>query len=289
MVLQDKEKIIVGTIINCNNEIKKFLNESNIFDKKLKNLFESKITDVYHYNMISLYSNITGVPTTSLFESLDSINQTIPSVINNTRNNYYSYFNKVQQFLNGYELPLQTSLNESLIVDNKRIKNNKQPIQLNITSFKKHLKQIIETLEKQDDILFCNKEVLKIKAFCNKPLFVNGYNITSNQLLFNEIEKTFGISKQNILAICYCISKKEIYFVTKIKTIVYNIYNDTLEIWNNVKSSDYINSLKEITGYNNIIELYTNLQMLDIKYEDNLYHDNAYIKFRNNLKKSFVK
>lgn len=283
--VQDKEQIIIGTIINCNREIKNFLNESASAMKKkhLKKLFESNNFDIYHYNMLNLYSEVTGIPFINLNEGME-----FPTAVTNSRNNYYAYFQKVNDFLNGFEINLQESLNESLNVDTVRVKN---PIQLNITTFKKELKNIINILDKQNDVVNYSKDILKIKAFAKQPLFVNGYNICSNISLMKELQEKFGILHQNLMAICFNQNTKQLYFVTNStnKLVVYDLKKDILDYYNNVnpkievkqlEGKTYLDILKKLTGINAILELYLNPLVLNLKFEDNLYHDIAYNNFR---------
>lgn len=283
--VQDKEQIIIGTIINCNREIKNFLNESASAMKKkhLKKLFESNNFDIYHYNMLNLYSEVTGIPFINLNEGME-----FPTAVTNSRNNYYAYFQKVNDFLNGFEINLQESLNESLNVDTVRVKN---PIQLNITTFKEELKSIINILDKQNDVVNYSKDILKIKAFAKQPLFVNGYNICNNISLMKELQEKFGILHQNLMAICFNQNTKQLYFVTNStnKLVVYDLKKDILDYYNNVnpkievkqlESKTYLDTLKQLTGINAILELYLNPLVLNLKFEDNLYHDIAYNNFR---------
>lgn len=283
--VQDKEQIIIGTIINCNREIKNFLNESASAMKKkhLKKLFESNNFDIYHYNMLNLYSEVTGIPFINRNEGME-----FPTAVTNSRNNYYAYFQKVNDFLNGFEINLQESLNESLNVDTVRVKN---PIQLNITTFKEELKSIINILDKQNDVVNYSKDILKIKAFAKQPLFVNGYNICSNISLMKELQEKFEILHQNLMAICFNQNTKQLYFVTNStnKLVVYDLKKDILDYYNNVnpkievkqlEGKTYLDILKKLTGINAILELYLNPLVLNLKFEDNLYHDIAYNNFR---------
>lgn len=286
--IQDKEEIIIGTIINCNSEIRKFLNESRLdSNKRMKKFYESYNSDVYHYNMLNLYSSISGVPFINLMESFNGDIQ-IPNAVTNKRNNYYSYFSKVSQFLNGFELSVQQSLNESITVDNKKVA---KPIQINITSFKDELKNIIETLSRQNDIENYSSDILKIKTFAKQPLFINGYNICNNIALMRELNDSFGILYQHLIAVCFNRNTKQLYFVTNNtnKLIVYDVLKDELGRYSDInqpittqelKGSTYLDTIKKITGINAITELYLNASLLNLKFEDNLYHDNAYANFR---------
>jgi hypothetical protein len=286
--VQEKEQVIIGTILNCNFEINKFLNESGANHVKgLKKFFESNSFDIYHYNMLNLYSQVTDIPLITLNESVQSLKD-LPNAIQNSRNNYYAYFNKVYKFLNGYEVNIQKSLNESMNVDTLKVKN---PIQLNIETFKDELKNIIQELSKQNDVENYSTEVLKIKTFANKPLFINGYNISNNVALVAELQKNFGLLAQNIIAICFNRNTKQLYFVPNNTNniVVYDLLTDNLDLYNKINTpipsekldgTNYLNVLKKLTGINNILEIYINPILLNLKFEDNLYHDVAYNNFR---------
>lgn len=274
--IQDKEAIIVGTIINCNQVIKKFLNETS---KKPTKLFESHNNDIYNFTMKKLYSKIAG-------------DNTYPTYVEfSPRNNYYAYFKKTQEFLNGYEPSLQNSLNESLVE-----RTEKPKIYLDIYSFRQELKQLVEYLSKQNDLENYSSYIVNIKTFSKQPMFVNGYNICNNIALMNELQSSFGILQQDVIAVCFNKSTKQIYFVTNntSRLVVYDIETDVLGLYNDISNpkipkdnrvspKNYLETLKRLTGYNTIIELYFNISSLNITYSDNLYRDNAYGSFRNKL------
>lgn len=261
--IEEKEALIIGTVINCNNEIKHFLNENqNLKKNRFIQLYESKLHDIYNYNLKGLFENFSVE---------------LPNAIENTRNNYYSYFNKVYSFLNGYELGLQKSLNESLNVSESKVNN---PLQINIETFKKTLKSIIEKLEKQDDITNYSQQTIGIKTFAKQPLFIAGYNICNNIALMKELQDKFGITHENLLAIVYDRLNKTLLFIpiNSRSVITYNVLQDDLKAENNylskeLKANDYLENLKTMKDNNTFIEIYLNQNTLNFKFTDNLYND----------------
>lgn len=288
MNVQNKEQIIIGTILKCNQEIKNFLNESissnKHFNDLLINLNES--VDLYHYNLTNLFKTVCNSDN-ELFENY--------SQFTNNHKNYYAYFNKVYNFLNEFETNIQVTLNESLIVDSRKVKN---PKQLNIVTFKNDLKNLINYLESQNDISNYSKKILNLKTFLKQPIYVCGYNLTNNDILRQQLFDNFKITEQNLLSICFNQNTKQLYFVTPNTNniIVYDLKSDVLDNYNkvnkinlkpiNLKPNDYLNTLKQLTGVNSIYEIYINPNTLNFKFEDNLYKDNAYKKFREELDKN---
>ena len=292
MNVQNKEQIIIGTILKCNQEIKNFLNESissNVssnkhFNDLLINLNES--VDLYHYNLTNLFKTVCNSDT-ELFENY--------SQFTNNHKNYYAYFNKVYNFLNEFETNIQVTLNESLIVDSRKVK---KPKQLNIVTFKNDLKNLINYLEKQNDISNYSKKILNLKTFLKQPIYVCGYNLTNNDILRQQLFDNFKITEQNLLSICFNQNNKQLFFVTPNTNniVVYDLKSDVLDNYNkvnkfnlksvNLKPNDYLNTLKQLTGINSIYEIYVNPNTLNFKFEDNLYKDNAYRKFREELDKN---
>lgn len=288
MNVQNKEQIIIGTILKCNQEIKNFLNESvssnKHFNDLLINLNES--VDLYHYNLTNLFKTVCNSDN-ELFENY--------SQFTNNHKNYYAYFNKVYNFLNEFETNIQVTLNESLIVDSRKVKN---PKQLNIVTFKNDLKNLINYLESQNDISNYTKKILNLKTFLKQPIYVCGYNLTNNDILRQQLFDNFKITEQNLLSICFNQNTKQLYFVTPNTNnmIVYDLKSDVLDNYNkvnkinlkpiNLKPNDYLNTLKQLTGVNSIYEIYINPNTLNFKFEDNLYKDNAYKKFREELDKN---
>lgn len=260
--VQDKEALIIGTVIACNNELKHFLNENKKFKKnRFVKLYESKLHDVYEYNLKQLFET------------------ELPTAIQNTRNNYYSYFNKVYSFLNGYELGLQKTLNESLTVSDIKVKN---PFQVNIETFKATLKSIINKLEQQNDVVNYSNEQLSIKTFAKQPLFIAGYNICNNIALMKELQEKYGITYDSLLSIVYDRINKMLIFIpiNSRSVVTYSILTDELVDERNylskeLKGTDYLQELKTMKDNNTFIEVYLNQNTLNFKFTDNLYHDIA--------------
>ena len=270
--VQQKEQLIVGTILSCNNEIKKISQIMPKLNESIQN------TNVYHFNMKSLFNDINP-----LLESFQNIpDESI--YVKNTRGNYLSYFQKVYEFLDGYEVNLQTSLNESLNVEGNSI-------QIDIVSFKKDLKTIINELLKKNDLENISPEILKIKTLANIPISIYGYDICNNISLQKELVEKFNLTSEKLLAICFDKSNKQILFVTNSTNsiIVYDLKKDMLDNYNTVNNenkipskplsiSTYFSILQELIN-NNIIVLYLNINELKLNYTDNLFGDESRIKY----------
>ena len=153
-------------------------------------------------------------------------------------------------------------------------------------------------MEKQNDISNYSKKILNLKTFLKQPIYVCGYNLTNNDILRQQLFDNFKITEQNLLSICFNQNTKQLYFVTPNTNnmIVYDLKLDVLDNYNkvnkinlkpiNLKPNDYLNTLKQLTGINSIYEIYINPNTLNFKFEDNLYKDNAYRKFREELDKN---
>jgi len=283
--VQSKEQLIIGTILSCNNEIKKF--------SKLTGLKESSAKiNMYHFNMVQLFGEINP-----LFENDFQINK-IPDdsiFVKNTRGNYFSYFQKVNDFLEGYEPNIQQSLNESLIVDDIKVKN---PIQMNIDTFKVDLKNIIKELEKQNDLNNISNEIIKIKTFAKRPIFIHGFDICNNIALQKELIEKFNLPINKLISICFDKSKKQLLFISDNSTniICYDLNEDMFDFYNKVNVEDqikqeklniktYLFQIKDLI-HNNIIELYFNIELLDLKFSDNLYGDTSRKNYAETIKQN---
>lgn len=267
----EKEQLIIGTIINCNNEIKKL--------SGIVNLNETS-NNVYYYNFCQLLSEINP-----LFENIQ-IEREIPKNINkieNHRNNFYSYFKKVDEFLDGYELNVQTFLNESLKIDELKIES---PKQLDILSFKNDLKSLIKELSMKNDFDKLPADILKIKILAKKPLYVYGFDIANNLSLQKELHEKFNIIFDDLLSICFDKSNKQLLFIqnSDIKNIVvYDLKSDNLDYYDLINKDNllkpetlnpknYYDKIKEQIN-NNIVEIYINIKIKNLTITDNLYFD----------------
>ncbi len=265
--IQEKEQLIVGTILPCNNEIKKI---SQIMPKLNENLTRHNI---YNFNMKQLFTEINP-----LMENVNIIPDN-SVYVKNTRGNFFAYFQKVYDFLDGFEPNIQRTLNESFLVDQQMVNN---PIQLNITTFKEDLKLIINDLAKKDDIVNLSPEILKIKTLANQPIFIYGYDICNNISLKKELFEKFKITTDNLLAICFDKSNKQLLFVTNnthtmvvydLKTDSFDLYSKLEEIPNkNLTIKNYFETLKELI-HNNIVNIYVNINEFKFKMTDNLFFD----------------
>lgn len=268
-MIQEKEQLIVSTIFACNKEIEKFCNETKLFETN---------SNIYHFNMLSLYSNIIGTNFKSLNESqlLNESYIKVPST-----NNYYKYFLEVDKFLTGFHLDIQNNLNESITIDTKKVES---PTNLNILTFKTELKQIIEKLSKIDDFQkYTNTDIIKTKIFAKRPLFVYGYNIINNIALQSELVNKFQLTQDKIASILYNKPEKLLYFCTKNQIFTYNIEVDEFSILNDFKfdftENNYLQKLKEHLEIFAIYEIFVNVNFLNIKFTDNLYNDVKFAKY----------
>ncbi|MCK9416599.1 hypothetical protein M0Q97_08090 [Candidatus Dojkabacteria bacterium] len=268
--IQSKEQLIISTLFSCNREIKNFHNETKLFE----NFIDKQ--PIYHYNMLTVYSNITDVPFQNLNEN-ELFNESYIKM--NDRKNYYVYFQKVNEFLSGFSLDIQKSLNESLIVDKKKVENLNI---LNIDTFKNDLKQLLSKLESIDNFSL-PKNVIKIKSSLNLPLYVYGFNIVNNFQLLFELQTKFNILQNELISIIYDKSNKSILFCTKTRIILYDIQKDEFietKFKLDLKSSKgYLQILKEETEIFDMYEIYTNPIILNIKFTDNLYNDGKYADY----------
>ena len=318
LTIKDKEQMIVGTILCCNN-VMRSLNESFSKNSSIGKLFEC---DKYHYSFIQLASNITG-------ESLKTINENSNTFITETNfvpmnehKNYYAYFKKVREFLNGFELDIQANLNESMsfytptpkplgkgkTVDVKQILGigsngvsdnitdidslSKQTKKSDIESFKEKLNAYIYELEQLNDINNYSTDILKTKIFAGKPIFVKGFNIVNSIVFQRELTEKFNKNVNEMIAIWFDKSLKRLMFIFPNDVITYRIENDELiRPTQNLKfnAENYIDVLHEKVTQNYLV-IWQNVS--NVKFTDNLYRDIANQKLReqliNNSKKFVV-
>ena len=278
--LQDKEKVIIGTILSCNNEIRNFQKKCNV------KLFEDSKLDKYHYKMLNLFSVVTGNLLNENINELISIDNFVKP---NNRGNYYAYFQKVNNFLNGFEPEIQKSLNESITTlssipltrQTNNFNQNGNPKFLSIESFKTDLKTYIKKLESNNDFdKNISNDIMKIKIFSNRPIFVYGFDIINNFIFQKEIIDRFKKNPNTIYSICYDKGAKRLLFVFD-EVIAYDIETDNLDLlknidptYDNIKYTDnnYFLVLKESIN-KALVEIYMNTSNQNIKFSDNLYKD----------------
>lgn len=281
MSIQQKEQLIVGTILSCNKEITK-LYEQMPQNNQLKNLMEKN--NLYHYNMGELFSEINP-----LFENDNSVVDNFVHIKNN-RNNFFAYFKEVFKFLDGYEPKLQKSLNENLNIEDKDSEK------LDIFSFKEDLRKLINELSTKNDTDNIDDKITKIKLFANKPVLIYGFDICNNLGLRKELFINFKITADDIISICFDKSNKQLLFVTDslVNLIVYNVKEDKLSRYNEINEDkineskslqpdNYLSVLKEEI-HNNIIEVYINTEKFSFDFNDNLYSDNKRFQEQEKMK-----
>ena len=283
--IEEKESAILSTIIACIKNLKDLQKKFG----KIKNLCESLNLNVYNNNMINLYSDLSGM---EYHELNENVNFEDGSMVKNHRNNYYAYFKKVSDFLDGYELGIQNSLNESFEpVDIKKLTNLGTKIKktFGIDSFKSDLKKVIDRLESINEIETYSNDIINIKIFAHKPIFIYGYDIVNNLKLQEELNKRYNKTINNLLSIIYDKSNKELLFVYSDSIIAYNLEDDSFkQAIVKLNKSNYLDYIKNNINMN-IVEIYKNIELMELKFTDNLYHDNARREFMENVKKQILK
>ena len=286
MNIQEKEQLIIGTIIECNSEIKKLNSQTNIKTKTFKSLMEK--SQMYEFGMTELYKKLDP-----LFESTNSLPINLVQIKNN-RQNYYSYFKSVYKFLKDFEPGIQNNLNENFEAPkfekplysvnsvNQNNQTNKVPeTKLDIFSFRNDLKRIIMELSKQDDT-DVSLDILKIKVFANKPVFIHGFNISNNLGLRSELVQKFNFKKLN--CVVFNKSEKQLIFITDnfSGSVVYDLSKDILDYYNTINienklpnknfDANYVDVLKDVIGSNYFL-VFIDISNLKLEFKDNLYLD----------------
>lgn len=245
--LQEKEQEIVATIIACNKEI----NPNN------KN-----------NNMIQLYESIIGWDNNKQinYENIEANNKI---KFSDYRKNKLVYLQNVNNFL--YE----SENNADIIVNlNESIQDSE------IFNFRNDLNKNIEELLKSDDfnkLDILDKNILKIKIFANKPIYVLGFDIMNNYHLQEELKKSYNINIVDIISILFDKSNKQLFFV--FDKLLFNYVLGTNEFgyykiqWDDLNSKNYLSIIKEEINAN-IVEIYININNLGFTYKDNLFQDN---------------
>lgn len=277
MDVQTKEQKIIGTILACNTEIKR-LQSMLPMQSPLKNLSECRI---YHYNMLNLYAEVSGTTFQSLNESDSTINKIIVAdnlVPFSSRNNFYAYFNRVQDMLAGFEVNVQHTLNESLTSLMPSAQENKAETGT-IESFKYDLKTYIDKLSKIDDVeQIVDDKILRIKLLANRSLFIYGFDIVNSLPLQAEILNSFKKLMTDLISIIFDKSSKDLYFIFNGDMLVYSIKTDKLERCSLLNAKDlnfngYMKAFKASISQN-IVEVFYNVNAnTSIKLTDNLYND----------------
>ena len=263
--LQEKEQNIIATLIVCNNEL-------NLDDK-----------NKYKNNMVQLYESIVGGDIidsdSEIFESNNLIKKS------DFRNNKYAYFQKVNNLIDNYDKDVIISLNENINQDS-----------FNINNFKNELKKEINLLQNNNDFNNLDKldsNILKIKIFAKKPIYVYGFNILNNKNLQKELQQVYNLNIENIIAIIFDKSNKQILFIFESIIITYVLENNDFgyynDVWkdtengnvlniNKINKTNYLEFIKtEINA--NIIVLYVSISNFDLTFKDNLFKD----KFKETL------
>ena len=264
---QDLEEKLLATLICCNESL------STEYSKKLN----------YHNNMMKLFESVSGIEqiTPNIYKSKNLID------IKNYRKNNYAYTKDVLQLINDYEK------NSLLII--KTLNENLKDF--NITSFKDDLFKYVSNLSYDNDFNILDtlsQTVTKTKILAKKPIYIYGYDIVNNILLQKELEDNFNIKLLDIISILFDKSNKQLLFVFKGKIITYVIENNSFGYYNQIwkvidEWFESISDINLITKDNyfefisrninsNLIELFRNYNVSEIKFNDNLYFDSSKTK-----------
>ena len=246
ITIQNKEQTLLYNICECCRVIGKF----HLSDKVKK----------YNFNFTQLYESI-----------VDPVEA--PQITINCGFNKLSYFQKVYDFIETYNLSVQHNLFES---DNDWY----------LSMFKSDLKSIIQKLKSQNDFDSIPNKFIGIKAFAGIPINLHGIEVgkslIANAEVISNICNLFKISTGDpqLISIIYNRSTSEIYFVSLIYGLIsYNSETDEFKLLyeGQLELDNYLEQIKSITQYNNLVEIYTNKEILynseRFKFQDNLYAD----------------
>lgn len=307
--IESKENCIIATILYCNNVIGK-INESQKRGSVMKRLFEN--TDEIRFSYMGLAAKAQGTDIRTFKNNSESFIEENTFVKMNEHNNYYVFLKQVREFLNGFELGIQSNLNESIniyIPEPKQLgkgtpinvketmgvnagekvveRKAKQKPVTDIEAFKEKLNRYIYELEQINDVeryQTYDKQILQTKIFSGQPIFVCGFNIVNNLVFQREISEKFGLNVDSLLAIWYDITGKRLLFIFPNDCISYRITNDDLirpQKSIKFKNENYVDVFKEHVT-NNYIVLFQNVS--DVKFTDNLYKDSKLQSVMQNAK-----
>lgn len=259
-------------------------------------------------------------PIVQLFESTFDRDKYLPkNNLEDFRNNKLAYFNSVKTTLNEYV--------ENLGYGNMKVLNESMQIfhtasndfQLSVQDFLGDLTNVIDEIKFQNDFDkfdTYSREVQKTLLFRKQPINIAGFNVfeflNPNNIVAKELQERFGaLISRDLKMLLFNKSDKEIYFIfdrnKQDKTIIfYNINTNILDffltkdlyeefgisneefnnmIWKDEKKI-FESFSKFING--NIIELYRNFNKFDIKFEDNIYKDQAWNNYNMNMKRNSI-
>jgi hypothetical protein len=185
-----------------------------------------------------------------------------------------------------------TSLNENFTIGN--IDNEVKRFDIN--DFRKDLGSIIKTLESSDETQKYSTDIIKIKSNLGLSLRVFGFDIIKS-IKEDVFEKV--LNSGILFAAVYSPSYKSLYFITSNliqlrenklnhEIITYSIKDDKIS-YNKITSDnfttfDYFTTLKRVTGLNNLVNVFTNLEYLNLQFNDNLYHDSKLSDIKKSVK-----
>ena len=286
--LLEKEQFVVETILSCSSILYTVKQKHNLTSK----LFET--SSPFNNNLEMLFESITGYDY-SLYKNNSNITKN-PNILNpkDFRNNNYAYLQAVNNSLDSYDKTIITNLNESI--------NN---LGFDINAFKLDIQDTITQLEKINDFENYDKlpiEIRKIKIWARKPIYIFGFDIINNQALRNELANRYKIDISTaLISILFDKSNKQILFIFTGNIIVYDIKTNQLDYYNQIgrnilmdeydensylnipniekiNKDNYMGIITEAVN-NNMLKIYENIDLLDMKFTDNLYQDGARSKY----------
>lgn len=259
-----KEQKILGVCYDCNRQIAKLFETSN-----LKPTYNP---NKYKYLFVSLME--------SCEVTMYNMEPQITPVIMNESGNYYAYLRKVVEFFENYEPKVITNLNESADYGD-----------INLFAFKEDVKRVLLELEFQDETNI-SQNIVGIKTFLGRPIYVHGVNLVNNTQLNEYLRSKCNINPQDLLGVAYNKSEKIIHFVYDSGfRLDYSVVDDTYKkTTGEYEPRNWFEKLKADELVNNMIELYVNHTKLDLKYSDNLYYDVALTqRIQDSLRKTVAK
>ncbi len=289
-------KNCIGVVSNLSESLKPFI-------KADKNLAQS-VTNIKRNNLRfeRLFESVES-EVYNLFESEDSNvrTQPVPSVIN-YNGNPYAFLRYVKTYFDKNSNVLQ-SLNESLSIpeifgnmDMNTMQTIEQQNPNYISDFRNQVNNLIRSLGKIDETKTAPKVALKTKISLNLPLNCMGLNLNDyKQKLANHLEKPLVVIYNPGMK--YMLGIGEGFRYEDI--LLYDIKTDKLSKFAEYQASNnqpfaigyqehtttvltlenYRSVLSRITGINMFIELWKNVNALNLQYRDNLYCDAKYEEY----------
>jgi hypothetical protein len=284
---EENESFIIETALACCRSISE-LKRSGILQKSM--LFETAAK--FDMTLVKLFEAATEVKHTGKFSPK------IPT-LQLFRNNRYAYFSEVLSLLREHEEIDSESvklLNESVVTLGGESKYD-------FEQFKRELNDCIKELESVDDFKRLDSvspEIRKIKILARKPMYVYGFDVINSPLLRRELKDSMGIDLSNAFAILWDRTNKQLLFPFKSRLIAYDVARNRLGDFNELNAENVVDSFTgdvlnipsvlkislknymDIIGTENnrnLVQIWVNVDALELKFSDNLYMDVARAEF----------